>query len=86
MERRRGGAVVRQTGARGAMQRVDRRVVLGLLGGAASTTTIAAAVVPNSSALAYDPGPTETKTSYRETEHVKAFYRTNGYETLQKRE
>ena len=29
-------------------------------------------------------GKDETKARYRETDHVKAFYRTNGYETLKK--
>jgi hypothetical protein len=42
------------------------------------------AIVSPQDALAYDPGPSETGTRYRETEHVKAFYRTNGYETLKK--
>ena len=36
-------------------------------------------------ALAYDPGGDETRARYRETDHVKAFYRTNGYETLTKK-
>jgi hypothetical protein len=67
-----------------AVQGLDRRTILGLLGAASSTTI--AAVVPATPALAYDPGTTETKARYRETDHVKAFYRTNGYETLQKRE
>ena len=35
-------------------------------------------------ANAYDPGADETKARYRESDHVKAFYRTNGYETLKK--
>jgi hypothetical protein len=30
---------------------------------------------------AYDPGNDETRSKYRETDHVKAFYRTNRYET-----
>ena len=60
---------------------VNRRVVLTLVGAsAAAATTIAAAP----QAEAYDPGADETRTLYRETEHVKAFYRTNGYETLRK--
>jgi hypothetical protein len=33
---------------------------------------------------AYDPGRDESRSRYRETNHVKAFYRTNGYETLKK--
>jgi hypothetical protein len=35
-------------------------------------------------AQAYDPGNDETRARYRESDHVKAFYRTNGYETLKK--
>ncbi|MFL5126101.1 MAG: formate dehydrogenase, partial [Microvirga sp.] len=35
-------------------------------------------------AEAYNPGNDETKARYRETDHVKAYYRTNGYETLKK--
>jgi hypothetical protein len=35
-------------------------------------------------ARAYDPGRDESKARYRESDHVKAFYRTNGYETLKK--
>jgi hypothetical protein len=33
-------------------------------------------------AYAYDPGQQERRARYRETEHVKAFYRVNGYQTL----
>jgi hypothetical protein len=33
---------------------------------------------------AYDPRRDESRARYRETDHVKAFYRTNGYETLKK--
>jgi len=51
---------------------------IGLLSGAA------VAQVPITKAQAYDPGP-ERRARYRETEHVKAFYRTNGYETLKKK-
>jgi hypothetical protein len=62
---------------------LNRRNFLGAMGGAA---TIAAAASPLAStqAHAYDPGKDETKARYRETDHVKAFYRTNGYETLKK--
>jgi hypothetical protein len=41
-------------------------------------------VSATSSAQAYDPGRDETGQRYRETDDVKAFYRTNGYETLKK--
>ena len=47
----------------------------------AATLTVAS----TSSAEAYDPGPEETRARYRETDDVRAFYRTNGYETLKKK-
>ncbi len=64
---------------------MDRRNFLRSLGGA-STVAAAAAASPLAAtdANAYDPGQDETKARYRESEHVKAFYRTNGYETLKK--
>ena len=34
-------------------------------------------------AQAYNPGTDETRSRYRLSDEVKAFYRTNGYETLQ---
>jgi hypothetical protein len=51
--------------------------------GVVPAAAVATAVLP-SEADAYDPGKEETKARYRESEHVKAFYRTNGYETLKK--
>jgi hypothetical protein len=59
--------------------RYDRRNFLRGLAGAsaAGITTTAITPIP---AEAYDPGADETKARYRETEHVKTFYRTNGYE------
>ncbi|HEY8567166.1 MAG TPA: twin-arginine translocation signal domain-containing protein [Beijerinckiaceae bacterium] len=59
---------------------VDRRGFLRAVGGA-STVAVAAVATPLSStpAEAYDPGAAETKSRYRETDHVKAFYRTNRY-------
>ena len=62
---------------------MGRREFLRTVGGA-STVTVAAATVAlaPAAALAYDPGEEETRGRYRETDHVKAFYRTNGYETL----
>ena len=62
---------------------LNRRNFLGAVGGA---TTVAAAASPLASteAQAYDPGREQTKARYRESDHVKAFYRTNGYETLKK--
>lgn len=47
----------------------------------AATLTVFSA----SDADAYDPGSEETRSRYRETEDVRAFYRTNGYETLKKK-
>jgi hypothetical protein len=64
---------------------MDRRNFLRTMGGA---TTVAAAAVASpiaaTEAEAYNPGSDETKARYRESDHVKAFYRTNGYETLKK--
>ena len=64
---------------------MGRRTFLGAVG-AASSAAVAVAVSPIAAteAQAYDPGPNETKARYRESDHVKAFYRTNGYETLKK--
>ena len=64
---------------------MDRRNFLRSIGGA-STVAVAAAASPIAvtEAQAYDPGRDETKARYRESDHVKAFYRTNGYETLKK--
>lgn len=64
---------------------VDRRTFFGALGGASSVAVaVAASPLTATVAQAYDPGGEETKTRYRESEHVKTFYRTNGYETLKK--
>jgi hypothetical protein len=64
---------------------INRRNFLGAFGGASATAVAAAAVtLTPEEAQAYDPGEEETRTRYRETEHVKAFYRVNGYETLKK--
>ena len=67
------------------MRTMGRRTFLGAVG-AASSAAVAVAVSPIAAteAQAYDPGPNETKARYRESDHVKAFYRTNGYETLKK--
>ena len=64
---------------------IDRRNFLRGVGGA-STVAVAAVASPLTAtdAQAYNPGQDETKARYRETDHVKAFYRTNGYETLKK--
>jgi hypothetical protein len=62
---------------------IDRRKFLTGIGGA-STAALAATAIPAGEAQAYNPGPEQTRQRYRETDHVKAFYRTNGYETLKK--
>jgi hypothetical protein len=62
---------------------VNRRAVLSALS-STSAGAVAAAVLPSNEAKGYDPGPSETHSRYRETDHVRAFYRTNGYETLHK--
>ena len=64
---------------------MDRRNFLRTVGGV-STAAVAAVAAPVAApeAQAYDPGRDETKGRYRESDHVKAFYRTNGYETLKK--
>jgi len=61
---------------------LSRRNVLKLVSGATGAAMVAGG--PVQTASAYDPGPEETASRYRETEHVKAFYRTNRYEGLKK--
>ena len=61
---------------------MNRRNFLRTVGGV-STAAVAATISPEE-AQAYDPGEEETKTRYQETDHVKAYYRVNGYETLKK--
>ncbi|MGL4441321.1 MAG: twin-arginine translocation signal domain-containing protein [Bosea sp. (in: a-proteobacteria)] len=58
---------------------IDRRgfMKVASLGGVAAAASVAPGMV--TPAAAYDPGKEETKARYRETDHVKAFYRTNGY-------
>lgn len=55
-----------------------RRFLLGV--GVGATAAAAVQVGAAQPAHAYDPGAEETKARYRETDHVKAFYRVNGYE------
>ncbi|WP_279358600.1 formate dehydrogenase [Methylobacterium indicum] len=66
--------------------RLGRRQFFRALGGGTAAAAAAVASVPltPTQAQAYDPGNAETRSRYRETDHVKAFYRTNGYETLKK--
>ncbi|GEP12176.1 formate dehydrogenase [Methylobacterium gnaphalii] len=64
---------------------LGRRQFFRTLGG--GTVAAAAAVASPmgaTEAQAYDPGTEETRSRYRLSDHVKAFYRTNGYETLLK--
>ena len=65
---------------------LGRRQFFRALGGGsvAAAAAIAAQPLTATNAQAYDPGADETKARYRETDHVKAFYRSNGYETLKK--
>jgi DMSO/TMAO reductase YedYZ molybdopterin-dependent catalytic subunit len=53
-------------------------------GSAIAAAAAAAPIAAATEAHAYDPGADERKARYRETDDVKAFYRTNGYETLKK--
>jgi hypothetical protein len=55
---------------------VDRRSFFKALGAGAAVAVVPVAVAP---AQAMDPGTEEKKARYRETDHVKAFYRTNRY-------
>jgi hypothetical protein len=55
---------------------VDRRSFFKALGAGATLAATPALVTP---AAAVDPGNEETKARYRESEHVKDFYRVNRY-------
>lgn len=55
-----------------------RRYFLKAFGGATTTVVAAAALCPTD-AQAYDPGEEEMRGRYRETDHVKAYYRVNRY-------
>jgi hypothetical protein len=57
---------------------LSRRVFFGTL--ARASTVVALTATPAPIAEAYDPGGDELRARYRETDEVKAFYRTNGYE------
>ena len=64
---------------------MDRRSFLRAVGGASTAAAAtAAASLAATEAQAYDPGEEETRARYQETDHVKAFYRVNGYQTLKK--
>lgn len=54
----------------------DRRSFFKALGAGAAVAASPAVVTP---AAAVDPGKEETKARYRESDHVKNFYRVNRY-------
>jgi hypothetical protein len=59
---------------------MNRRNFLRAFGSASTTALVATvATVSPDEAQAYDPGESETKSRYRETDHVKDFYRVNHY-------
>jgi hypothetical protein len=55
---------------------VDRRSFFKAVGAGAAVAVTPAAITP---AQALNPGNDEKKARYRESDHVKAFYRTNRY-------
>jgi hypothetical protein len=59
-----------------------RNFFSGAAGAGVAAVTVAASTPE---VTAYAPGPDEARSRYRETDHVKAFYRTNGYETKNKK-
>jgi hypothetical protein len=61
---------------------LDRRSVLRRL--AVVSAAAGATATSATEASAYNTGSDETRARYQETPHVKAFYRTNGYETLKR--
>jgi hypothetical protein len=66
---------------------IDRRSFIRTMGSgsALAATAAAAPIVTATEAHAYDPGAEQRKARYRaDSADVKAFYRTNGYETLKK--
>ncbi|MCC2688263.1 MAG: Twin-arginine translocation pathway signal [Rhizobiaceae bacterium] len=64
---------------------MNRRNFLRAVTGASTVAAATAATALNpGEAHAYDPGEEESGPRYQETDHVKAFYRVNGYETLKK--
>jgi hypothetical protein len=63
---------------------LNRRRFLRGAGAASAAAGAMAELTTPESAQAYDPGQDERRARYRESEDVKAFYRTNGYETLKK--
>ena len=60
---------------------MDRRSFIRTLGSGSAVAAAAAAapIVAATDAEAYDPGAEQRKARYKETDHVKAFYRVNRY-------
>ena len=66
-----------------AASEMGRRDFLRAVGGA-STAVVAAVAIAPGEAQAYDPGEAEAGARYKpDSPDVQAFYRTNGYETLE---
>jgi hypothetical protein len=63
---------------------LGRRNFFRTLGTGSMAAVIGGPIIGSTEAQAYDPGKEETRSRYHETEHVRTFYRTNGYETLRK--
>jgi hypothetical protein len=60
---------------------MNRRSFFGAFGGASTAAVATVAMLRPDAAQAYDPGEAETGPRYKETDHVKTFYRVNGYPT-----
>jgi hypothetical protein len=58
----------------------SRRHFFRTIGCTVAAAVVTAAAAPMREAKAYDPGREETRARYRETDDVRAFYRTNRYE------
>lgn len=58
---------------------VDRRGFLKALGAGAGVVATTAAIVAPTGAIAAESDADKKKARYQETDHVKAFYRTNRY-------
>jgi hypothetical protein len=59
--------------------RLSRRSFFGAFGGASTAAVAAVTMLRPDTAEAYDPGEAETAPRYRETDHVKEYYRVNRY-------
>ena len=66
---------------------IDRRNFIRTVGSGSAIAAAAATapIIAATEAQAYDPGAEERRARYRpDSANVKAYYRTNGYETLKK--